>query len=251
MANETDDPMLGHEQSERNDEQRPDIEDSKEFKGLLRETQSLRQAKSDLAADQSGTKAEVEALKAKVDELAVVREISASEPSPDDDDLMTAGQVRQLIEAKEREAFIEREKTQKSEMNERFFHSEKQAMLDITAGKYGEGLDFRSVTSLGMANLTEGDRLDVQRSSNPAQTIYDRAIERTPELKALQKKRDQAQFISKLQDGQPPGRSGGDNAYFPELDAGGDDPEMLQILAKPESEILSYLRNHPLDIPQA
>ncbi len=52
----------------------------------------------------------------------------------------------------------------------------------MTAETCGEGLDFDSVISKGNANLSEGDKLAIRQSKDPAAEKYRRCVFNTPEL---------------------------------------------------------------------
>ena len=51
-----------------------------------------------------------------------------------------------------------------------------------TAETAGEGLDFDSVIAAGESNLSEGDKLAIRQSKNPAAEKYRRCVFNTPEL---------------------------------------------------------------------
>jgi hypothetical protein len=52
----------------------------------------------------------------------------------------------------------------------------------MTAETQGEGLDFDSVIAAGEANLSEGDKLAIRQSKNPAAEKYRRCVFNTDEL---------------------------------------------------------------------
>jgi hypothetical protein len=56
------------------------------------------------------------------------------------------------------------------------------AKQKMTAETHGEGLDFDSVIAAGGGNLSEGDKLAIRQSKDPATEKYRRCIFNTPEL---------------------------------------------------------------------
>ena len=60
--------------------------------------------------------------------------------------------------------------------------SERKALMDLTAEKCGDGLDYASVVAAGEANLTEGDKLAIKSAKEPAAEKYRRCVMLTPEL---------------------------------------------------------------------
>ncbi|MBW8015716.1 MAG: hypothetical protein FVQ82_05980 [Planctomycetes bacterium] len=56
------------------------------------------------------------------------------------------------------------------------------AKQKMTAETHGEGLDFDSVIAAGGGNLSEGDKLAIRQSKDPASEKYRRCIFNTPEL---------------------------------------------------------------------
>ena len=56
------------------------------------------------------------------------------------------------------------------------------AKQKMTADTHGEGLDFDSVIAAGGGNLSEGDKLAIRQSKDPASEKYRRCIFNTPEL---------------------------------------------------------------------
>ena len=98
-----------------------------------------------------------------------------NEGSDGDDAPMTVSQFRTLL-AEER----------KSDSDARFEVLERDSISEVkqkyTADTQGEGLDFDSVIAEGESNLSEGDRLAIRQSKNPAFEKYRRCIFNTPAL---------------------------------------------------------------------
>jgi len=98
-----------------------------------------------------------------------------NEGSDSEDAPMTVSQFRTLL-AEER----------KTDSDARFAVLEKDSISEVkqkyTAETHGEGLDFDSVIAEGESNLSEGDRLAIRQSKNPAFEKYRRCIFNTPAL---------------------------------------------------------------------
>jgi hypothetical protein len=88
---------------------------------------------------------------------------------------MTVSQFRKML-AEERQ----------TDSDARFALLEKETISEVkakmTAEVQGEGLDFDSVIAAGASNLSEGDKLAIRQSKNPAAEKYRRCIFNTPEL---------------------------------------------------------------------
>jgi len=136
-----------------------------QFKGLLadkqaevKKRQSIEKELADLKAAKSETPPS-----------------GKSEGSDSDDAPVTVGQFKKLL-AEER----------KADADARFAALEKDSVSEVkqkyTAETHGEGLDFDSVIAEGEANLSEGDKLAIRQSKNPAYEKYRRCIFNTPEL---------------------------------------------------------------------
>jgi hypothetical protein len=135
-----------------------------QFKGLLADKQS-----------------EVKKRQSIETELAELKGKQTQTPPPgkiegdSDDAPMTVSQFRKML-AEERQ----------TDSNARFALLEKETISEVkakyTADTAGEGLDFDSVIEAGEANLSEGDKLAIRQSKNPAAEKYRRCIFNTPEL---------------------------------------------------------------------
>ena len=121
-----------------------------QFKGLLADKQAEVKRRQQLES-----------------EIASLKSAKADPPSgkiegtSDDDAPMTQGQFKKLL-AEERKAdadaqFASLEKDSVSEVK-----------LKYTAETQGDGLDFDSVIAEGEGNLSEGDKLAIRQSKNPA-----------------------------------------------------------------------------------
>jgi hypothetical protein len=99
-----------------------------------------------------------------------------SEGSTDGEDApMTVSQFKKML-AEERQ----------TDSDARFALLEKETISEVkqkyTAETQGEGLDFDSVIAAGESNLSEGDKLAIRQSKNPAAEKYRRCVFNTPEL---------------------------------------------------------------------
>jgi len=115
-----------------------------------------------------------------------------------DDDYMNAGQVRSVIaevqsRAEAREAKIVANTTasqSQAQFEQLAATSEAAVRQNLAPGKVAEGLEFDAVMQFDHDNgvLDQTDVAVIQRSKNPAKTMYDRIIQKSPELFALQVK---------------------------------------------------------------
>ena len=135
-----------------------------QFKGLLADKQS-----------------EVKKRQAIETELADLRSKQTQDPPTgkieveSEDAPMTVSQFKKML-AEERQ----------TDSDARFNALEKETISEVkqnlTAEAKGEGLDFDSVVAAGEANLSEGDKLAIRQSKNPALEKYRRCIFNTPDL---------------------------------------------------------------------
>ena len=136
-----------------------------QFKGLLADKQAEVKKRQDLEK-------QVVELSAKTAEIPTS---GKNEVLDADDAPMTVGQFRSML-AEQKEV----------DSNAVFAALEAEtsaaAKQKMTAETQGEGLDFDSVIAEGEANLSEGDKLAIRQSKNPAYEKYRRCIFNTPEL---------------------------------------------------------------------
>ena len=136
-----------------------------QFKGLLADKQAEVKKRQDLEK-------QVEELMSSAKEAPPS---GKNEGSADNDAPMTVSQFRTLL-AEER----------KTDSDARFAVLEKDSISEVkqkyTADTQGEGLDFDTVIAEGESNLSEGDRLAIRQSKNPAYEKYRRCIFNTPAL---------------------------------------------------------------------
>ncbi len=136
-----------------------------QFKGLLSDKQAEVKKRQSIEAELEGLKAQ----------KAEAPPSGKNEGSANDDAPMTVSQFRTLL-AEER----------KADSDARFEALEKDSISEVkqkyTADTQGEGLDFDSVVAEGESNLSEGDRLAIRQSKNPAFEKYRRCIFNTPAL---------------------------------------------------------------------
>ncbi|MBW8018000.1 MAG: hypothetical protein FVQ82_17660 [Planctomycetes bacterium] len=135
-----------------------------QFKGLLADKQSEVKKRQSIET-------ELAELKAKQTQTPPAGDTAGdSEDAP-----MTVGQFKKLL-TEERQ----------TDSDARFALLEKETISEVkakmTAETQGEGLDFDSVIAAGEANLSEGDKLAIRQSKNPAAEKYRRCVFNTPEL---------------------------------------------------------------------
>ncbi|MBW8036184.1 MAG: hypothetical protein FVQ79_11275 [Planctomycetes bacterium] len=135
-----------------------------QFKGLLSDKQAEVKKRQQLESEIAGFKS------AKADPPSGKIEGSTGDDAP-----MTVSQFRTLL-AEER----------KTDSDAQFAALEKDSISQVkqkyTADAQGEGLDYDSVVAEGESNLSEGDRLAIRQSKNPAYEKYRRCIFNTPAL---------------------------------------------------------------------
>jgi len=135
-----------------------------QFKGLLADKQSEVKKRQAIETELSELKA------GKVQTPPTGKIEDKSEDAP-----MTVSQFKKML-AEERQ----------TDSDARFNALEKETISEVkskmTAETQGEGLDFDSVIAAGEANLSEGDKLAIRQSKNPAAERYRRCVFNTPEL---------------------------------------------------------------------
>ena len=140
-----------------------------QFKGLLADKQAEVKKRQDLEK-------QVEELMSSAKETPPSGTSEGTSHSDDSDKKpMTVGQFRSML-AEQKE----------SDANAVFTALEAEtstiAKQKMTAETCGEGLDYDSVISKGNANLSEGDKLAIRQSKDPAAEKYRRCVFNTPEL---------------------------------------------------------------------
>ena len=137
-----------------------------QFKGLLADKQAEVKKRQELEK-------QVEELMSSAKEAPPSGTSEGNDGS--DDKPMTVGQFRSML-AEQKEA----------DSNAVFTALEAEtsgiAKQKMTAETCGEGLDFDSVIAAGNANLSEGDKLAIRQSKDPAAEKYRRCVFNTPEL---------------------------------------------------------------------
>jgi len=237
MAKENENPV-GEKQVEEGQTQTAtipsdaDVSHTKAFQGLLADKQT-----------ETGRRQALEEENTRLREQALEKEPSRKkdEEVVEDDDLMTVAQFNKLLDAREKRSKETARKAKEAEVNQKFVDSEQKAKDDFTSEKMGAGLDFSSVLEAGKANLTDGDRLNIQSAPNPAKEAYDACIRRTASLQKLQKTAQNSSFLAELNNkggGSP--RGGGaagvggegtqDDSYESVLNSKASDSEILQVL---------------------
>ena len=138
-----------------------------QFKGLLGDKQAEVKKRQDAEKQIADLTKQVETLTS--------RSSRANEETSEQDRPLTVGQFQKLM-AEQNKVNAENAFAQRNA------ESERKALMDLTADKCGDGLDFASVVAVGEANLTEGDRLAIRSAKDPAAEKYRRCVMLTPEL---------------------------------------------------------------------
>jgi len=179
--------------AEKTDEVKTYSED--QFKGLLADKQSevkKRQAVETELAD----------LRSKQTQIPPAGDTAGdSEDAP-----MTVAQFKKML-AEERQ----------TDSDARFNALEKETVSEVktkmTAETRGEGLDFDSVITAGESNLSEGDKLAIRQSKNPAAEKYRRCIFNTPDLSDKAEAVRTAKLLENIKlNGRVPGTGGNASA---------------------------------------
>jgi len=135
-----------------------------QFKGLLADKQSE-------VKKRQAIETELAELKSGQDQTPPAGKIAGD----GDNAPMTVSQFKKML-AEERQ----------TDSDARFNVLEKETISEVkakmTAETQGEGLDFDSVIAAGEANLSEGDKLAIRQSKNPAAEKYRRCVFNTPDL---------------------------------------------------------------------
>jgi len=175
--------------AEKNDEVKTYSEE--QFKGLLADKQSetkKRQAIETELADLRSTQTQTP---------------TAGDMAGDSDDApMTVSQFKKML-AEERQ----------TDSDARFNALEKETISEVkaktTVETHGEGLDFDSVIAQGQPNLSEGDKLAIRQSKNPASEKYRRCVFNTPELSEKAETVRTAKLLENIKlNGRVPGTGG-------------------------------------------
>ncbi|MBW8016233.1 MAG: hypothetical protein FVQ82_08605 [Planctomycetes bacterium] len=162
-----------------------------QFKGLLADKQSE-------VKKRQGIETELAELKAKQTQTPPAGKIAGDgEDAP-----MTVSQFKKML-AEERQ----------TDSDARFNALEKETISEVkskmTAETQGEGLDFDSVIAAGEANLSEGDKLAIRQSKNPAAEKYRRCVFNTPDLSEKAEAVRTAKLLENIKlNGRVPGTGG-------------------------------------------
>ena len=156
-----------------NNQSTPKTYSEAEFKGLLADKQSEVRKRQELEQQIAGLKADRAEGTGKPDTGADSERTDTG--VADSDKPLTVAEFKKLL-ADERKAEAEKVFTNLDA------DSVAEAKAKYTAESAGEGLDYDSVVAEGLSNLTEGDKLAIRQSKNPAYERYRRCIFNTPEL---------------------------------------------------------------------
>jgi len=162
-----------------------------QFKGLLADKQSEVKKRQTIETELAELKA------------GQVQTPPAGDKAVDGEDApMTVAQFKKML-AEERQ----------TDSDARFNALEKETISEVktkmTAETQGEGLDFDSVIAAGEANLSEGDKLAIRQSKNPAAEKYRRCVFNTPELSEKAEAVRTAKLLENIKlNGRVPGTGG-------------------------------------------
>ena len=187
-----------------------------QFKGLLADKQAEVKKRQSIEA-------ELAELKAKQTQTPPSGKNEGSEKS--EDAPLTVSQFKKLL-AEERQA--EADKTFRQLEAE----TAETAKQKFTAESQGEGLDYDSVISAGENSLTEGDKLAIRQSKDPAAEKYRRCIFNTPELNEKAEAVKTAKLLENVKlKGRVPG-TGGNSSAANAKDVSSMTAEELDMLAE-------------------
>lgn len=199
----------------------------REKAGILRDLQEERRRRQELEA-RVAAKEEVER---QAQQTQGPDEAADPLAKLQDDDYLTVGQARSLLERRDSQAQRKQQQDQEAAFKQRVRASERVAQRELTAAEVGEGLDYQIVITQGSVNLTQGDWFDINRSENPAGLTYERCIERTP---ALAERRLQ----HRLKKGGPEKPAGGGPPKPPTKP---EEPTQEEILGTPPAHLTELL----------
>ena len=166
-----------------------------QFKGLLADKQSEVKKRQSIETELAELKA------GKVQSPPTGKTEDDSQDAP-----MTVSQFRKML-TEERQ----------TDSDARFALLEKETISEVkqkyTAETQGEGLDFDSVIAAGEANLSEGDKLAIRQSKNPAAEKYRRCVFNTDELSDKAEAVRTAKLLENIKlNGRVPGTGGNASA---------------------------------------
>lgn len=109
------------------------------------------------------------------------------EPDPldgvEDDDLLTAAQVRKVIASQQAATRREIETAQKEFQRREALRSERAASQRHSASVEGEGLDWKTVVREGLNELSRHDIAAIRESHDPGEEAYQRCLSHVPHLR--------------------------------------------------------------------
>lgn len=194
----------------------------------------------------SGLRDDKSALQQEIADLRAAAAVPQPEPdeleSMDADDLVTESRLDSKldreIKALRKEIDDRNKEDRNKDMNLRFQRSETKAKQDFTVEKRGDGLDYETVISLGKANLTKGDQLNIQNAEDPALEAYEACIRRNPALKQRSDGQRKQTLVSKLND-EISGTSSKDKIHGGQRNLTAQD--MQSLLDTPDSQLEEIL----------
>jgi hypothetical protein len=215
----------------------PAVKDAPEFKGVVSDLAEHRQA---LRAAQEANRLLEERLAAIEARQAAPDEAPAADPEPDDDELLTVGQLRKMREADRKRDDEAAQSRAIAEMGQRLVVMQEEFTKTLPADESAGGLDLQSVIEQGSANLSEGHKLAIRQSKNPVREAYELCILANPALTekrtALRNARLLASLKGKRQDsGSTEPRRRGPSSRVAQAVAGGKAIE--QLLTRPLAEL--------------
>lgn len=182
------------------------IQNSNAFKGLLHETQTLRE-------NQAALNAQMEMLQQKE---------PAKDPDPfdnddfDPDEPVTMGQLKntlsQVLTAEQKKQQAEKQQTEAQQRAQLQEQSTARLLKDKSVKNCPKGLDGETVLRQGGQWLKQHKPQYVQaalNSADPAAEIYDLALKYCPDLVKIQATTQNNQLLNSLQNPKVPGNAGG------------------------------------------
>ncbi len=154
----------------------PDVTDTPQFKGLMREVQELRE-------ERRAMRAELDAIRTRTEQAD--RKPDGDDDDPlaglDDEDFASVAAVKRAL-ARERKAIqTELQQAEQARQARRIAKSE-----DAARRKYanaGDGLDWDTVVGDGLRRLTPHDQAAIRNADDPADEAYRRITALVPEFR--------------------------------------------------------------------
>ena len=148
--------------------------DSKEFKGLMADKVTETGRRQEAEQNLSTANQQLNEANSTIAEMRASKE-TVSEEATDDSEFLTRGQLNAELDKKAKADDERAKKLQQGEQEKRYAASESEAKKEFTAEKYGEGLDYATVTKIGTAAMCQqnpGHLATIRLAPNPAEEAY-------------------------------------------------------------------------------